>query len=100
MFWCYRDELSRMRKPADVLSAEEVAALRHKAEADLEDKRAVSKARKEHMLKVIHLTEASLLCVSQMCMVLSDLHGAVHTLTNNIGARLHLEDMLQSWGKA
>jgi hypothetical protein len=41
-----------MRKPVDVLSAEEVSALRHEAEARLEEKRAVSKARKEHMLKV------------------------------------------------
>ncbi len=41
-----------MRQPPGVLSSEEVARLRHEAEAELEGQRAVSKARKEKMLKV------------------------------------------------
>ena len=41
-----------MRKPADVLTAEEIAQLRKDAERRIEEQQAVSKARKEHMLKV------------------------------------------------
>lgn len=64
---CRRD-LERMRRPADVLSSEEVARLRHEAEAELEGQRAVAQARKEKMLKVLHLpltasnTHLSLVC--------------------------------------
>ena len=47
-----REDLQRMRKPADVLTAEEIAQLRKDAERRIEEQQAVSKARKEHMLKV------------------------------------------------
>ena len=52
---CYlpcREDLQRMRKPADVLNAEEIAQLRKDAERRIEEQQAVSKARKDHMLKV------------------------------------------------
>lgn len=48
---CRRD-IERMRQPAGVLSSEEIARLKHEAEAELEGQRAVAKARKEKMLKV------------------------------------------------
>ena len=41
-----------MRQPAGVLSSEEIARLRHEAEAELEGQRAVAQARKQKMLKV------------------------------------------------
>lgn len=41
-----------MQKPAEILSSEEVAHLRHEAEAALEGQRANAQARKERMLKV------------------------------------------------
>eukprot|EP00891_Asterochloris_glomerata_P004534 jgi/Astpho2/4534/e_gw1.00067.95.1_t len=47
-----REDLQRMRKPADVLTAEEIAQLRKDAERRIEEQQAVSKARKEHMLKM------------------------------------------------
>lgn len=43
-----------MRQPAGVLSSEEIARLKHEAEAELEGQRAVAQARKEKMLKVCH----------------------------------------------
>ena len=46
----------RMRQPAGVLSSEEIAQMRHEAEAELEGQRAVAQARKEKMLKVCHAT--------------------------------------------
>ena len=52
---CYlpcREDLQRMRRPADVLTTEEIAQLRKDAERRIEEQQAVSKARKEHMLKV------------------------------------------------
>ena len=48
----YRRDIERMRQPAGVLSSEEIARLRHEAEAELEGQRAVAQARKEKMLKV------------------------------------------------
>lgn len=51
-----RQDLERMRQPAGVLSSEEIARLRHEAEAELEGQRAVAQARKEKMLKVRHST--------------------------------------------
>ncbi len=48
----FRRDLERMRQPAGVLSSEEIARLRHEAEAELEGQRAVAQARKEKMLKV------------------------------------------------
>ena len=45
-----------MRQPAGVLSSEEIARLKHEAEAELEGQRAVAQARKEKMLKVCHAT--------------------------------------------
>ena len=48
----WREDLQRMRKPADVLTAEEIAQLRKDAERRIEEQQAVSKARKEHMLRV------------------------------------------------
>lgn len=50
---CRRD-IERMRQPAGVLSSEEIARLKHEAEAELEGQRAVAQARKEKMLKVGH----------------------------------------------
>ena len=47
--------MERMQRPASVLSSEEVARLRHEAEAELEGQRAVAQARKEKMLKVLVL---------------------------------------------
>ncbi|DBA86937.1 hypothetical protein WJX79_008185 [Trebouxia sp. C0005] len=47
-----RRDLERMRQPAGVLSSEEIARLRHEAEAELEGQRAVAQARKEKMLKM------------------------------------------------
>ena len=47
-----RQDLQRMQKPAEILSSEEVARLRHEAEAVLEGQRANAQARKERMLKV------------------------------------------------
>ena len=44
-----------MRQPAGVLSSEEIARLKHEAEAELEGQRAVAQARKEKMLKVCHV---------------------------------------------
>lgn len=41
-----------MQKPAEILSSEEVAHLRHEAEAALEGQRANAQTRKERMLKV------------------------------------------------
>ncbi len=48
----FRRDLERMRQPAGVLSSEEIARLRHEAEAELEGQRAVAQARKQKMLKV------------------------------------------------
>lgn len=45
-----------MRQPAGVLSPEEIARLKHEAEAELEGQRAVAQARKEKMLRVCHAT--------------------------------------------
>ena len=42
-----------MRQPAGILSSEEIARLKHEAEAELEGQRAVAQARKEKMLKVV-----------------------------------------------
>lgn len=67
IFFCLvwsRHDVERMRQPAGVLSSEEVARLRHEAEAELEGQRAVSKARKDKMLKVkSHLTSSDALRV-------------------------------------
>lgn len=41
-----------MQKPAEILSLEEIARLKHEAEAALEGQRANAKERKERMLKV------------------------------------------------
>ena len=51
MLTCRRD-IDRMRQPAGVLSSEEIARLKHQAEAELEGQRAVAQARKEKMIKV------------------------------------------------
>lgn len=45
-----------MRQPAGVLSSEEIARLKHEAEAELEGQRAVAQARKGKMLKVYQAT--------------------------------------------
>ncbi|KAL3159958.1 Cilia- and flagella-associated protein 45 [Trebouxia sp. C0009 RCD-2024] len=47
-----RRDIERMRQPAGVLSSEEIARLKHEAEAELEGQRAVAQARKEKMLKM------------------------------------------------
>lgn len=56
-----RQDLQRMQKPAEILSSEEVARLRHEAEAALEGQRANAQARKERMLKVYDSTFSYLL---------------------------------------
>lgn len=58
-----------MRQPAGVLSSEEIARLRHEAEAELEGQRAVAQARKEKMLKVCYSIDCRLYLCNFACIV-------------------------------